>query len=409
MQIYIKNLEISIIICTFAKIMMKICFLTDSIFSIGGVQRVMAVIAKELSKEYDVTIISFDKVEDKDLRMYELQEANINYRFFHYPQVNQIKQLVCRIVSGIYLNLHLKSKWSSNIYAHSSFPKERRNALIYELKQGKYDIIIGVHAPLSARIATIKKQLPNIKLIGWIHNSFEALFGKSSTYIGKERMSYYIYQFKKLDNVIVLSNHDAETYNHYDFDFYPLVIYNPLTLKPGQLSKGSSHHFLAIGRFSYKHKGFDLLIEAFHLFAQNNKDWKLDIVGEGNMEFELKKLINAFHLEKRIFIHPFTNRIQDYYSKAQIYVLSSRWEGMPLVLVEAMSHGLPIITSDLPICKEILGDFSMYFENENVYELAERLEESTHINWQEKSKKALKIAEQFNINSIICQWKKIIE
>ena len=82
---------------------------------------------------------------------------------------------------------------------------------------------------------------------------------------------------------------------------------------------------------------------------------------------------------------------------------------MPLVLVEAMSHGLPIVTSDLPVCQEILSDFGLYFENGNIEDLAQRLEEATHIDWLTKSQEALKIAQQFNINPIIEQWKQLIE
>ena len=82
---------------------------------------------------------------------------------------------------------------------------------------------------------------------------------------------------------------------------------------------------------------------------------------------------------------------------------------MPLVLVEAMSHGLPIVTSDLPVCQEILGDFGLYFENGNIEDLAQRLEKATHIDWLTKSQEALKIAQRFNINHIIEQWKQLIE
>jgi len=90
-------------------------------------------------------------------------------------------------------------------------------------------------------------------------------------------------------------------------------------------------------------------------------------------------------------------------------VLSSRWEGFGLVLIEAMAHGLPIVSSDLPTSKEILGDFGLYYENGNVEELARRLEDATHLNWKEKSKKALEIAKRFDINHIIPQWKELIE
>jgi len=390
--------------------MKRICFLVDSIFSIGGVQRVTAVIAKELAKDYDVTIVTFDKKEQEDTFLYNLNEANINYRFLSYPAVNKFKKKICRICSGIYLRLQPQSKWSSNLYARSSFPSELRNALVKELKQGDYDVVFGVHAPLAARIATVRKNLPNTKFIGWIHNSFEAIFGEDSHYfIGAQRKRYYVYQFCKLYRTIVLSHHDAELYSKYDPFFFPTVIYNPLTLVPGRPSNGTTKRFLAIGRFSHYHKGFDVLIKAFNLFTKNDKEWILDIVGEGPEKDLYCKLIQQYNLEERIKIHPFTHDVQSYYSNGQIYVLSSRWEGFGLVLVEAMAHGLPVISSDIPTSKEILGDFGMYFKNGDAHDLGCKLQEATLLNWKEKSQQAKEIALRFDIKHIIEQWKQLIE
>lgn len=390
--------------------MKRICFIVDSIFSIGGVQRVTAVIAKELAKDYDVTILTFDKAEKKDTTMYGLNEAIISYRFLTYPPVSDFKKKLCKVYSGIYLKLQLQSKWSSNLYARSSYPLELRNALLSELKQEKFDIIVGVHAPLAARLATLRKDLTKAKLIGWLHNSYEALFGENSHYyIGAKRKRHYVYQFRYLDEVILLCQHDADCYYQYDQEFHPTVIYNPLTIKPGNISNGLSRRFLAVGRFSRKHKGFDLLIKAFKLFAQKNSEWVLDIVGEGPEEKMYQELIREYRLEDRIFIHPFTNQVQDYYTNAQIYVLSSRWEGFGLVLVEAMSHGLPIVSSNLPTSQEILGDFGIFFENGNIEDLAQRLEDATHIDWLAKSQEAIKIAQRFDIGHIIEQWKQLLE
>ena len=395
--------------CIFAIKMRKICFLIDSIFSIGGVQRVTAVIAKELAKDDAVSIVTFDKTDSYNPELYDLGSSNIKYRYFSYPSIKNWKKMIYRLYSGIYLKCHLQSKWSSNLYAISSFPAPLRTALAKELQVGHYDVIIGVHAPLAARLATLRSYLPNTKLIGWIHNSFEALFSETSLYIGADRKRHYVYQFQKLDDVIVLCNHDAETYQNYDSNFHPIVIYNPLTLTPGKRSGGNTHRFLAVGRFSHQHKGFDLLIEAFHIFTQLHSDWILDIVGEGVEEKLYKELIQKYHLEDRVYIHPFTNNIQAYYSKAQIYVLSSRWEGFGLVLVEAMAHGLPIISSDLPTSKEIMGDFALYFKNGDIIELAQRLEAATQLDWEKESKEALRIANKFSPNQIVEKWKQIIE
>ena len=381
----------------------RICFLMDSIFSYGGVQRVTAVIAKELAKDNDVTIVTFDKEDAKDTSLYGLNESNIHYRFFSYPPTPTWKYYLCKAYSYLYRKILAQTQQTSEWYAHSSFPSEKRNALVEELQQGNYDVIIGVHAPLAVRLAACRKQLGSTKLIGWIHNSYKALFGEKSLYIGSELRKHYEWQLEKLDATVVLSHDDAKRYH-----FPTQVIYNPLTLTPREPSKGTSKKFLAVGRFSHRHKGFDLLIEAFHIFAEENKDWTLDIVGEGVEEPMYRKLIKDYQLEEQIAIHPFTNHIQKFYSEAQVYILSSRWEGMPLVLMEAMSHGLPIISSNLPICEEIMGDFAIYFHNGDIKGLAQQMRLATQIDWQEKSKEAVEIAQHFTIDNIIAQWKELI-
>ncbi len=388
--------------------MKKVCFLVDSIFSFGGVQRVTAVIAKELSKENNVTIVTFDKPEAKDTSLYGLSESPIHFRFFQYPKVGYWKWRFCKAYSFLFRKVLPQNRLTSDLYMHSSFPSEKRNALAEELKTGNYDTIIGVHAPLAARLAACRKMLGTTKLIGWVHNSFEALFNPTSLYIGPELQRHYVYQFRKLDATIVLCKHDADTYRAYDPKLNTTVIYNPLTLSPGKPSEGTSKRFLAVGRFSRRHKGFDLLIEAFRIFAKENGEWTLDIVGKGVEEPIYRKMIKDYQLEERIHIHPFTNNIQKYYSEAQVYVLSSRWEGFGLVLVEAMAHGLPVISSDLPTSREIMGDFGMYFPNGDVNGMARRMAETTKIDWQAKSCQALEISHRFNIKTIADTWHEII-
>lgn len=385
--------------------MKKICFLVDSIFSYGGVQRVTAVIAKALSKDYHVTIVTLDAPSAKKTSFYDLHEADIEYRFFQFPRTNHLKWKCSKVYSALYRKILPQIKLTSWLYSHSSFLSEKREALTKELNRGNYDVIIGVHASLAVRLAACKPQLGNTKLVGWIHNSHQALFSKGSRYsIGPELIKYYEYQLARLDYTIVLCQYDAQQYH-----IPTKVIPNPLTLEPGVLSKGTSKKLLAVGRFSILHKGFDLLIQAFHLFAKKDENWTLDIVGEGVEEDLYRNMIAEYGLQDRITIHPFTNHIQSYYSDAQVYVLSSRWEGFGLVLVEAMAHGLPVVSSDLPTSKEIMGDFGIYYENGNIEELSLRLEEATHLDWSKKSKEALDIAKRFDINAIIPQWKKLIE
>ena len=383
--------------------MKRICFLTDSIFSVGGVQRVTAVIAKELAKTCDVTIVTFDESSAQDTTMYGLGGTSINYRFFHYSKVSYCKQKTLKVYSLLYKKVLPQTHSFSHFYTYSSFPSELQQALATELQQGHYDTIVGVHAPLAVRLAACRKHLKGVRLVGWIHNSYEALFGKGSTYIGPELRRYYEYMLRQLDQTIVLSKDDARKY-----PFPTRVIYNPLTLQPGRPSTGTSKKFLAVGRFSYRHKGFDLLIDAFHLFAQHNQEWTLDIVGEGPEEALYRQKIADYHLEDRIHLHPFTNHIQDYYSEAEIYVLSSRWEGFGLVLIEAMAHGLPIVSCDLPTSKEIMGDNALYFPNGDIDALASKLQEATLLDWPAKSEEAIRTARRFDISEVMPQWQEVL-
>ena len=98
-----------------------------------------------------------------------------------------------------------------------------------------------------------------------------------------------------------------------------------------------------------------------------------------------------------------------FYSQASVYVSSSRWKDFGLVLVQAMAHGLPVISSDLPSSKEILGDFGMYFKNGDADDLSRRLQDATTMEWQLKSNEAIMISQRFNANVIAEQWKTLIE
>ena len=174
-----------------------------------------------------MTIVTKDRPEQKDTTLYNLAESNIHYRFFSFPKVARWKQYFCKAYSYLYRRQLPQTRLTSDIYAHSSFPYEQRKALWTELQAGNYDVIIGVHAPLAVRLATCRCHLKGIRLIGWVHNSYEALFGEGSLYIGPELRKHYEFQLAKLDKTVVLCNDDAQKYH-----LPTQVIYNPLTLVP---------------------------------------------------------------------------------------------------------------------------------------------------------------------------------
>jgi glycosyltransferase involved in cell wall biosynthesis len=102
---------------------------------------------------------------------------------------------------------------------------------------------------------------------------------------------------------------------------------------------------LAVGRLMPL-KGFDLLIEAFAQVAERHPDWKLRILGEGPARAELAQTIASRELSDRISMPGFTETVREEMQRADLFVLSSRFEGFPMALLEAMSEGLACISFD---------------------------------------------------------------
>lgn len=387
---------------------MKICFYCDSLFTFGGVQRVLAVMAKALSATHQVTILSMDSPALEDKSLYELNEANITYRYINYKPLKATEFFPCKAYSLLYKKILPHTRLTSDWYGYSSFPASRQKLLVAKLNEGNYDIIIGVHAFLSLRLATIRRRLHAQTVIGWMHNSYQAFFENQPSYL-EGLKSHFKHQMRKLDHVVVLTHMDATLYQQ-TLQLNPVVIYNPLTIKAHGQSNPDARKFLAVGRMSPRHKGFDLLIEGFALFAQQNQEWTLDIVGEGPEEAMLRELIIRHRLEKRVTLHPFTKEIQTYYAAASVYVLSSRWEGFGLVLTEAMAHGLPIISSDIPTSRELLANspHAVLFQTENINDLAKKMSlmsESKEL--KRMGDEALKQSEHFSVATAVKEWEKI--
>lgn len=104
---------------------------------------------------------------------------------------------------------------------------------------------------------------------------------------------------------------------------------------------------IAVGRLKQQ-KAFDVLIESFFHAASEGGDWNLVILGEGPERPLLERQIKRAGLEERVFMPGFVENPYSYMKRAQLFVLSSRYEGLPLVLIEALSLKLPVIATDCP-------------------------------------------------------------
>ena len=94
--------------------MKKICFIADSIFKSGGMQRVIAVIAEELTKYYDVTIVSLEDPQQKDLSMFNLEKYPIKFVFTHFPELGGWKRISYNVYDYLYKNILPKTAWTSD-------------------------------------------------------------------------------------------------------------------------------------------------------------------------------------------------------------------------------------------------------------------------------------------------------
>ena len=154
-----------------------------------------------------------------------------------------------------------------------------------------------------------------------------------------------------------------------------IVIPNALTFSTTRQALLENKKVVAVGRYTYQ-KGFERLIEAWRMIARHFPDWKLDIVGDGEAREALLRQIQTYGLEQQIALVYPTKEIEKIYLDASLLVLSSRYEGLPMVLLEAQSFGLPIVSFR---CKcgpaDIVTDGVNGFlvEEGNIQELAKQM------------------------------------
>lgn len=155
----------------------------------------------------------------------------------------------------------------------------------------------------------------------------------------------FVYKFA--DGFVAQTNNVAQ----WALEFLPAkkikVIANPIYAAniPADEALARKNVILAVGRLSHE-KGFDMLINAFAKLQRQFPEWQLRIVGEGVDRPQLEQQIKTMGLQGRVELPGQTNLLTKEYDTAQIFVLSSRVEGFPNVLLEAMAHGLAAISFD---------------------------------------------------------------
>jgi GalNAc-alpha-(1->4)-GalNAc-alpha-(1->3)-diNAcBac-PP-undecaprenol alpha-1,4-N-acetyl-D-galactosaminyltransferase len=291
--------------------MPKLIFVIDSLIS-GGAERVMSVLANKFSEDgYDTTIISkahissFYKLESRVKLVY--LKTKVNYK-------NKATILFSRI--RLYFDLY------------------------NYLKVTRPDVVIPFMTNTNGTVIIICKLL-DLKVIASEHNNFRKNRGAFSDLFIKR----VIYPHANL--LTVLTERDKNEY-YGRFMKNVTVMPNPLPLDPVENANPMFREkiILSVGELSrWNQKGFDLLLDIYAQIAPKYPEWKLVIAGSGNPEY-LSGRIQKLGLCGSVSLIGEVTDIQTLMRKSSIFTLSSRWEGLPMVLLEAMSQGMACIAFD---------------------------------------------------------------
>ena len=178
---------------------------------------------------------------------------------------------------------------------------------------------------------------------GQICKEIEFKQGNIMRYLGRWYDFFNYRKVRSFDKIVVLTKGDAKQWMKYTSNI--TVISNPVTYIPKNIDIYEKHpcRIIAVGRL-HSQKGFDLLIEAFSRISDKIPEWYIDIYGHGEDENMLRNLINSRGMDEKINLKGTTDDIYGEYLQSQFLVLSSRYEGWGLVLVEAMTCGIPCVS-----------------------------------------------------------------
>lgn len=212
---------------------------------------------------------------------------------------------------------------------------------------------------------------------------------------------------RRFDRFVVLTNEDC---GYWGALKNIEVIPNAALRLLEQFSNVSQKRVIAVGRLDYQ-KGFDRLVSAWVLVKQTHQfdDWQLDIFGQGDWHDKLQRMIDDRNLGESVRINRPTAHIGEEYARSAMLVMTSHYEGLPMVMIEAMSCGLPVISFDYKCGpKDIIhhAENGMIVSDGDIDGLAAammRLMRDTAFR-ESLSANARKITETYSEDSVMKKW-----
>ncbi|PJI54813.1 hypothetical protein CTI14_11110 [Methylobacterium radiotolerans] len=353
----------------------------DNITQPWGTERAVINLANNLSSHgYIVEIISSYSTSGKAAFA---TAPNITITHLSIPQIKTKSSSF-----ATFINLcRMYSRFSRNLYNQNT-------------------ILIGTNSVINSLLVLIRfMQRHKIgKVIGCEHLPYS--FGTKFTFLLK-RVSY-----RYLDHLVLLTERDALKYRKFGLTNLQVIPNEAPNIIPN-LGKKRENIIISVGRLTDQ-KGFDLLIKEISPLMHKFEDWKVEIYGEGELRPLLSQMITDLRMENKIFLHGAVENIHDKYQNSSIYLMTSRYEGFAMVLLEAQANGLPIVAYDCDT-----GPSEIVHNGQNGYlipmghsdDFRKRVEELIKDSEKREAMghEALRSVQQFGCERIFLKWQALVE
>lgn len=292
---------------------MKICFFVSDFTKIGGIERVTSTLVTQLNNRADCEIEIVSMFKGKSDANYELP-GNIKTVYLlnrsHGVKPHSIKRII-----ALFSNIKSVRRYFRN---------------------NKYDLVVGQSFPMSL-----------ILYMSGLQKNLIAVEHVYSGYYNKAVQSVRDYVYSRIRQVVVLTNADKQFFSNRIGNRSIEVIPNPVRTVSGEKAKLHNKKIITVGRLEYQ-KGYDNLISIFRAIHERHPDWTMDIYGEGSLRDALQHQIDGAGLSGAVKLCGVTKDIDSKLKESSIFVMSSRFEGFGMVLVEALSRGVPCVSYDCP-------------------------------------------------------------
>lgn len=369
--------------------MKKLLYITNAIDGSGGLERVLSVKTKVLAEDfgYVVHIITLSRTEHGE------DQSCKNHLFFSFSEKIKLHNIN---VSG-------------NLFQYISQYVTGIRKLVSEIKP---DIILvcddGWKAFFLPKI--LGKKIPIIyerhvsKLVEVSEN--QSIIKRMVT---KGKFKLMDFLAKDFTRFIVLTDGNKNEWKLTNLQVIP----NPLPFYPTEKSSLENKKVIAVGKQSYQ-KSYDRLLKSWSLIDKEFQDWELHIYGKFDENLGLEQLAKELNIEKQVFFHLPEKNIEEKYAESSIFVLSSRYEGFGMVLIEAMSFGIPCVSFNCPYGPSDIiknNEDGFLAENGNEKELAEKLQklmkdENLRLQMGNKARENM---QRFLPENVVKQWDELFK